>query len=79
MKPPPLLDALLLSASTALTDNFADLRCDAMASLITKQVSTNQELEKIQIEEQGLFKVDPSNRRLIRQAGNWGNATTANE
>jgi len=41
-----------------------------MASLITKQVSTNQELENIQIEEQGLFKVDPSNRRLTRQAGN---------
>lgn len=50
-----------------------------MASLITKQVSTNQELEKIQIEEQGLFKVNPSNRRLIRQAGHWGSAITANE
>ncbi|QNI67254.1 hypothetical protein SynBMKMC1_01171 [Synechococcus sp. BMK-MC-1] len=56
MKVPLLLGALPLSASPALADNFVDLRCDAMASLITKQVSTNQELENIQIEEQGFSR-----------------------
>lgn len=79
MKPPPLLVALLLSASPALADDFVDLKRDAMVSLITKQVGTNQELETKQIEAQGFFKVDPSNRRLIRQAGHWGSAITANE
>ena len=77
MKLPLLLTTLLFSSTPALADDFVYLKCDALTSLVTKQISTNQ-VEDKQMEEQRFVKVDVGNSRLKFNTGSWENVTLAN-
>ena len=72
-----LLATLLFSSTPALADDFVYLKCDALTSLVTKQISTNQ-VEDKQMEEQRFVKVDVGNSRLKFNTGSWENVTLAN-
>lgn len=78
MKFSPFFGALLLSASPALADHFHYLKCDVFTSLATKQVDTNQLLERKQIEEEAFFKVDTTNGRVTINKTDWEGVTIAN-
>ena len=77
MKLPLLLTTLLFTSTPALADDFVYLKCDALTSLVTKQISTNQ-VEDKQMEEQRFVKVDVGNSRLKFNTGSWENVTLAN-
>ena len=72
-----LLATLLFTSTPALADDFVYLKCDALTSLVTKQISTNQ-VEDKQMEEQRFVKVDVANSRLKFNTGGWENVTLAN-
>ena len=78
MKFSPFFGALLLLASPAWADHFHYLKCDVLTSLATKQVDTNQVLERNQIEEEAFFKVDTTNGRVTINKTDWEGVTIAN-
>ena len=78
MKPPLLLTTVILSASPALSGDLIYLKCDALTSITTKQVSTHQVLENKQIAEEAFLKVDTANSRVKINTGRWEDATIAN-